>query len=83
MWLLTCLFAEPTHNPSIFNFPQLLGDEQLRGRLLGAPDVPALKAAVAYWLQQQWPRQDAALVAGRAAALARSVFNRCPAVLRI
>ena len=68
---LTCLFAEPKGKPENFNFPQLLGDEQLRGRLQGAPDAAALKAVVADWLQQQWPRQEAALLAGRAAALAR------------
>ena len=69
--LLVCLCAESENNPPIFNFPQLLGDEQLRGHLQGASDAPALKAAVADWLQQEWPQQGAALLAGRAAAPAR------------
>ena len=63
--------AEYKNNSAIFNFPQLLGDEQLRDRLQGAPDVAALQAALTDWLQQQWPQQEAALLAGRAAALAR------------
>ena len=67
----TCFFAEDKRHPVIFNFPQLLGDEQLRERLHGAADIAALKAVVADWLQQQWPLQGAALLAGRQEALAR------------
>jgi hypothetical protein len=63
--------AESKYKTTIFNFPQLLGDEQLRGRLQEAPDVAALNAAVAAWLVQQWPQQRAALLDGRANALAR------------
>ena len=65
------LLAESKHHPKTFNFPQLLGDEQLRGRLQGAPDAAALKSTAAAWLQQEWPQQQAALLAGRPAALAR------------
>ena len=54
-----------------FNFPQLLGDELLRGRLQGAADAADLKAVAAEWLQQQWPLQGAALLAGRDTALSR------------
>ena len=64
-------YAESENHPPIFNFPQLLDDDQLRGRRQGAPDVAALTAAVADWLQQQWARQGPALPAGRADALAR------------
>jgi hypothetical protein len=64
-------YAESKNYPPIFNLPQLLGDQQLRGLLQGAPDVVALVAAVADWLQQQWPQQEARLLAGRVAALAR------------
>jgi hypothetical protein len=63
--------AEQKQRKAIFNFPQLLGDERLRARLQEAPGVVALKAAVADWLLQQWPQQETALLAGRAAAVAR------------
>ena len=63
--------AEPKGKPQIYNFPQLLGDQQLRGRLQWAPDIPALKAAVTDWLRQQWPQQENTLLDGRAAVLAR------------
>ena len=63
--------VDSKHRPELFNFPQLPGDEQLRGRLQGAPGVAALKAVVVDRLQQEWPQQEAGLLAGRAAALAR------------
>ena len=70
---LACVpaYAESKNHPTIFNLPQLLGDKELRGLLQGAPDVAELMAAVADWLQQQWPQQEARLLAGRATALAR------------
>jgi hypothetical protein len=75
LWQLTNarmpVCAEHKKTPTSFNFPQLLSDEQLRGRLQGVPDIAALKAAVADWLQQQWPQQEAGLLAARATALAR------------
>ena len=63
--------VDSKHRPELFNFPQLLGDEQLRGRLQGAPGIAALKAVVVDWLQQEWPQQEAGLLAGRTTALAR------------
>jgi hypothetical protein len=57
-------YAESKCSPAIFNFPQLLDDDQLRGLLQGAQSIAALKAAVAAWLLQQWPQQEAALLAG-------------------
>jgi len=53
------------------NFPQLREDVGLEQQLRGLPDVPALKAFLATWLAQQWPPQEAAMLAGRAAALDR------------
>ncbi|PRW56295.1 hypothetical protein C2E21_4871 [Chlorella sorokiniana] len=55
------------------NFPQLLEDAALEQQLRGLADVPALKAFLATWLAQQWPQLEAAMLAGRAAALDRYI----------
>ena len=65
------LVAEVSKTGSNINFPQLLEDGRLEQQLRGLSDVPALQAFVATWLAQQWPQLEAAMLAGRAAALDR------------
>ena len=65
------LAAEVGETGTNFSFPQLLEDRQLERQLQGLADVPALRSFLATWLVQRWPQLEAAMLAGRAAALDR------------
>ena len=48
--------------------------------LRGGGGVESLKKVIASWMDEEWPRKGAALVAGRAEALARWVQGESSAV---
>lgn len=71
------LAAEVGNGGTNVNFSQLLEDGGLEQQLRGLADVPAMQAFVATWLAQQWPQLEAAMMAGRAAALDRCAVGTC------